>query len=95
CPHVAEELWSRLGHDRSLAHGPFPVADPAYLVAETVEYPIQVNGKLRARVVVPAATGGDDLRAAVLSDPKVAAIVDGQEPHKIIIVPNRLVNIVL
>jgi leucyl-tRNA synthetase len=95
CPHLAEELWSRLGHDHSLAHGPFPVADPAYLVAETVEYPIQVNGKVRARVVVPASTGEDDLREAVLADERVRAIVDGQQPRKIIIVPGRLVNIVL
>jgi len=95
CPHLAEELWSRLGHDRSLAHGPFPVADPAYLVAETVEYPIQVNGKVRARVVVPASTGEDALREAVLADDRVRAIVDGEQPRKIIIVPGRLVNIVL
>jgi leucyl-tRNA synthetase len=95
CPHLAEELWSRLGHERSLAQGPFPVADPAYLVAETVEYPIQVNGKVRARVVVPAEIGADDLREAVLADEKVRAIVDGQQPRRIIIVPGRLVNIVL
>ena len=56
-PHVAEELWSRLGHADSLAHGPFPVADERYLVAETVEYPIQVNGKVRSRVTVPADAG--------------------------------------
>jgi leucyl-tRNA synthetase len=95
CPHVAEELWSRLGHDRSLASGPFPAADPAYLVAETVEYPIQVNGKVRSRVVVPASAGDDELRAAVLADEKVAAIVDGGTPRKIIIVPGRLVNVVI
>ena len=46
-PHVAEELWLRLGHTASLAHGPFPVSDPAYLVDDTVEYPVQVNGKVR------------------------------------------------
>jgi leucyl-tRNA synthetase len=95
CPHLAEELWSRLGHDRSLAHGPFPVADEAYLVAETVEYPIQVNGKVRARVVVPSSTGDDELRAAVLADSKVVEIVNGRKPRKIIVVPGRLVNIVL
>jgi leucyl-tRNA synthetase len=95
CPHLAEELWSRLGHDRSLAHGPFPGADPAYLVAETVEYPVQVNGKVRTRVVVPATTSDDDLRAIVLADPKVAAITNGQAPRKVIIVPNRLVNVVV
>ena len=58
-PHIAEELWSRLGHDASLAYGPFPVADERWLVAETVEYPIQVNGKVRSRVTVPADADGD------------------------------------
>ena len=52
-PHVAEELWARLGQPRSLAYEPFPVADPALLVDETVEYPVQVNGKVRGRVTVP------------------------------------------
>ena len=61
-PHVAEELWSRLGHAESLAHGPFPVADERYLVAETVEYPIQVNGKVRSRVTVPADAGREQVR---------------------------------
>ena len=52
-PHLAEELWRRLGHDTSLAHGPFPQADPAYLVEDTVEYPVQVNGKVRGAITVP------------------------------------------
>ncbi len=53
-PHLAEELWQRLGHSKSLAHGPFPVADPQYLVTDTVEYPVQVNGKVRGRITVAA-----------------------------------------
>ena len=95
CPHLAEELWARLGHDRSLAKGPFPVADPDYLVADTLEYPVQVNGKVRARVVVPSSTGVDELRAAVLADERVRVATGGQEPRKVIIVPGRLVNLVL
>jgi leucyl-tRNA synthetase len=95
CPHLAEELWSRLGHDASLAHGPFPVADPRYLVADTIEYPVQVNGKVRTRVVVPATTTDDDLRAAVLADERVQAATGGRTPRKVIVVPNRLVNLVL
>src|SRR5699024_1142299 len=54
CPHIAEELWQRLGHPDSLVHGPFPVADERYLVEDTMEYPIQVNGKVRSRVTVAA-----------------------------------------
>ena len=53
-PHLAEELWRRLGHEKSLAHGPFPVADEAYLTVDTVEFPVQVNGKVRGHVTVPA-----------------------------------------
>ena len=55
-PHLAEELWRRLGHDTSLAHGPFPVADPQYLVEDTVEYPVQVNGKVAAVTSPPTPT---------------------------------------
>ena len=57
-PHIAEELWARLGHAESLAYGPFPVADERYLVADSVEYPIQVNGKVRSRVTVAADADG-------------------------------------
>lgn len=94
-PHLAEELWNRLGHDTPLAHGPFPVADPAYLVEDTVEYPVQVNGKVRGRITVAANADADALEAAALADEKVAAFIDGKTPKKIIVVAGRLVNIVL
>ena len=93
-PHLAEELWSRLGHEPSLARGPFPVADEQYLVEDTVEYPIQLNGKVRSRVTVPASAGEDEVRATVLADEKVVAALEGQEPRKVIVVPGRLVNVV-
>ncbi|GAA2822069.1 leucine--tRNA ligase [Saccharopolyspora taberi] len=93
-PHLAEELWSRLGHDASLAHGPFPVADDEYLVEDTVEYPIQFNGKVRSRIVVAASAGQDEVKAAALADEKVVAALDGREPRKVIVVPGRLVNVV-
>ncbi|OLL75008.1 Leucyl-tRNA synthetase [Pseudonocardia sp. Ae168_Ps1] len=93
-PHLAEELWQKLGHDGSLAYAPFPQADERYLVAETVEYPIQVNGKVRSRVTVPADAGQDEIRGAALADEKIAAALDGAEPKKVIVVPGRLVNIV-
>ncbi len=85
-PHLAEELWSRLGHDRSLAHGPFPVADEAYLVEDTVEYPVQVNGKVRGRVTVAADADAESLEAAALADDKVVAFLDGRAPKKVIVV---------
>ncbi|MGW4208131.1 leucine--tRNA ligase [Lentzea sp. NPDC004789] len=94
-PHVAEELWTRLGHDGSLAHGPFPAADEQYLVEDTVEYPIQVNGKVRSRVVVAASASQDEIKAAALAEEKIAELVAGGEPRKVIVVPGRLVNVVL
>jgi leucyl-tRNA synthetase len=94
-PHLAEELWQRLGHDTSLAHGPYPVADPDYLVAETMEYPVQVNGKKRGLITVAADADSDTLQAAALADEKVQAFLDGAPPKKVIVVPGRLVNLVV
>ena len=94
-PHLAEELWHRLGHEQSLAHGPFPEADPRYLVTDTVEYPVQVNGKVRGRITVAADAGRDVLEAAALADEKVAAFLAGATPKKVIVVPGRLVNFVM
>jgi leucyl-tRNA synthetase len=94
CPHICEELWSKLGHDTSLVHGPFPEADEQYLVDGTVEYPIQVNGKVRSRMTVPADASEDQLKEAALADEKIAALLEGQEPRKVIVVPGRLVNVV-
>ncbi|MFE7796678.1 leucine--tRNA ligase [Nocardia sp. NPDC057440] len=93
-PHIAEELWERLGHTRSLAHGPFPVADPALLVDASVEYPIQVNGKVRSRIQVSADADNAAIEAAALADEKIAALLGGNAPRKLIVVPGRLVNIV-
>ena len=94
CPHLAEELWHRLGHETSLVRTPFPVADPAWLVADTVEYPVQVDGKVRARVSVPADADGDAVRAVALAEPRVAELLAGAEPRRVVVVPGRLVNVV-
>jgi leucyl-tRNA synthetase len=93
-PHIAEELWSRLGHPDSITHAPYPVADPSKLTAETIEIPVQVNGKVRARLVVPVETDAAGLEAAALADPKVVAALGGATPRKVIAVPGRLVNVV-
>ncbi len=92
--HVAEELWAKLGHDTSLALEPFPVADPALLVTDTVEYPVQVNGKVRGHITVAADLDAAGVEAAALADPKVATSLAGAAPKKVIIVPGRMVNIV-
>ncbi|SFJ53752.1 leucine--tRNA ligase [Amycolatopsis sacchari] len=95
CPHIAEELWHRLGHTDTLVHGPFPVADERYLIEDTVEYPIQVNGKVRARITVAADADKDAVQAAALAEEKIQALLNGGEPRKVIVVPGRLVNVVL
>ncbi len=93
-PHIAEELWERLGHTVALAHGPFPLADPALLVEDSVEYPIQVNGKVRSRVSVPADADAAAVETAALADEKLLEFLDGKTPRKVIVVPGRLVNVV-
>jgi len=93
-PHIAEEMWSRLGHAESLAHGPFPAADPALLVAEQVEYPIQVKGKVRSRVTVPADAPVEDVERAALADARILELLDGAAPRKVVVVPGRMVSIV-
>ncbi|MEV1014900.1 leucine--tRNA ligase [Micromonospora sp. NPDC049801] len=91
-PHLAEELWRKLGHDTSLTYADFPVADPALLVADTVTYPVQVNGKVRGRVEVPADAADETVRAAALE--AVAATLAGREPRKVIVVKGRMVSVV-
>ena len=94
-PHLAEELWERLGHPASLAHGPFPVADPDYLVDDSVEYPVQVNGKVRGRITVSASADADAVEAAALADEKVQAFLAGATPKKVIVVAGKMVNLVV
>ena len=93
-PHIAEELWARLGHDASLAYATFPVADPALLVAETVTYPVQVNGKVRGRVEV-AAGRRRGRRCGRPRWPRSPAQLAGKEPRKVIVVPGRMVSVVV
>ncbi|HEX5366003.1 MAG TPA: leucine--tRNA ligase [Acidimicrobiales bacterium] len=94
-PHVAEELWSRLGHPDSLVDEPFPTADPALLVEDTVEIPVQVNGKVRTRVQVPAGADADAVEAAARRDPRVADLLAGTAIRRVVTVPGRLVNFVV
>ena len=93
-PHVAEELWSRLGHAGSLAHADFPVADPAYLVEDTVTCILQVQGKVRGRVEVPAGVSEDELRELALADAGVQRALDGRGIRTIIVRAPKLVNVV-
>jgi leucyl-tRNA synthetase len=92
-PHLAEELWRRLGREESLAYEAFPVADPALLVAESVTYPVQVNGKVRGRVEVAVDATDDVVRQAALA--AIGEHLDGREPRKVIVVPGRMVSVVI
>nr|WP_233565902.1 leucine--tRNA ligase [Cellulomonas sp. PhB143] len=93
-PHLAEELWSRLGHDGSLAREPFPVADPAQLVEDTVTCVLQVQGKVRGRVEVSPSVTEDELRALALADPAVVRTLDGRGVRTVIVRAPKLVNVV-
>ncbi|MDQ6697789.1 MAG: leucine--tRNA ligase [Actinomycetota bacterium] len=94
-PHMAEELWSRMGHADSLASEPFPSADPAWLARETIEVAVQVNGKLRARIRVSPELDSSALEAAARAEPKVAALLGDAPVRRVVVVPGRLVNLVL
>ncbi|MEV0892451.1 leucine--tRNA ligase [Promicromonospora sp. NPDC050262] len=93
-PHIAEELWSRLGHEESLAHAPFPAADDQYLVQDTVTCVVQVQGKVRARFEVAPDISAEDLEATALAEPNVVKFLDGRGVRKVIVRAPKLVNIV-
>jgi leucyl-tRNA synthetase len=95
CPHMAEEIWQRLGRTESLTYMPFPKADPKMLVQDTIEIPVQINGKMRSKLSVTADVSDDELRSLAMADEKVVQLLAGAAPSKIIVVPKRLVNIVL
>ncbi|MEM9514559.1 MAG: leucine--tRNA ligase [Actinomycetota bacterium] len=94
-PHVAEELWRRLGHNDTLTYEAFPTADPSRLVDDTIEVPVQINGKVRSRIVVPADADPPTLEATALADEAVLAALDGGPPKKVIVVPGRMINVVV
>ena len=92
-PHVAEELWRRLGHATGITRAPWPTPDPAYLTDDEFDLVVQVNGKLRARVIAPREA--DKAALEELAREAAAPHLDGREPTKVIVVPGRLVNFVL
>jgi leucyl-tRNA synthetase len=92
-PHLGEELWEALGHARTLAYEPWPTYDPALLVDDELEIPVQVNGKIRARIRVAASAGTEVVESAARE--AVAAQLDGKEIKKRVVVPGKLVNFVV
>ena len=93
-PHVAEEAWARLGEPGLVADAPWPQADPALLVDDEVTIAIQVNGKLRDTITAPKGAAKESLEQMALSSDKVLRLLEGKAPRKVIVVPDRLVNIV-
>ena len=94
-PHACHVLWSALGHATAVVDERWPEADPAALERETLELVVQVNGKLRARIQVPADAGEDTVREAALADPNVQRYVEDRPLRKFIYVPGRLANLVV
>jgi leucyl-tRNA synthetase len=93
-PHIAEELWSQLGHSESIATADFPKFDESHLVESTKNYPISFNGKMRFTMELPLDLSKDDIEAAVMAHDKTKEQLQGREPKKVIIVPGKIVNIV-
>ncbi len=94
-PHIAEELWGVLGHDMTLTYEPWPSYDPALLVEDSVEIPVSVNGKLRAKIVVPANSDAAAVEAAARADEQVQKNLEGKTVVKVVAVPGRMVNFVV
>jgi leucyl-tRNA synthetase len=95
-PHIAEELWQRLGHDQSLFSSPsWPAWDASKATADDVELVVQVNGKVRSRMTVPRGTSENEARSAAIADENVARFIDGNSVRKVIFVPDRLINLVV
>ena len=94
-PHLAEEAWARLGHGELAADQAWPSYDPALLIDDEVTVAVQVNGKLRETLTAPRGATREALEQMALGADKIARFLDGAAPRKVIVVPDRLVNIVL
>lgn len=94
CPHLGEELWQKLGHNDTLAYEKWPEWDEELVKEESVEIVVQINGKVRTKLQLPAGTGKEDLEKEALSSERIKTLLEGKSIVKIIAVPDKLVNIV-
>ena len=93
-PHFAEELWHRMGNETSVVYADFPTADESQLVDDEIEIPIQIKGKVKSRIMIPADADATAMEAAALADPKIVELLGDAEIRKVIAIPGKLVNIV-
>ena len=94
-PHIAEELWKRLGNTESVAYAPYPVHEDKYLQEDSKEYPVSFNGKVRFKRAYATSMTPAEIEQAILADPQTAEQLQGNTPKKVIVVPNRIINIVM
>ncbi len=95
CPHMSEELWERIGHSYSVHEQAWPVADPALVRRDTVEIPVQVDGRVRERLEVASEASQDEVLAAAQEMPRIAELMEGRTVARVVYVPGRMINIVL
>ena len=93
-PHIAEELWEKLGHDESICNAPFPKFEEKYLLESTKEYPISFNGKMRFKLKLPVDLSKEEIESAVMAQEQTSKYLAGRTPKKVIIIPGKIVNIV-
>ena len=94
-PHIAEELWKRLGNAESVTYAPYPVHEDKYLQEDSKEYPVSFNGKVRFKRAYATSMSVEEIEQAILADPQTAEQLQGNTPKKVIVVPNRIINIVM
>ncbi len=94
-PHITEELWEKLGHGESITYAAFPTWNEAYLAVSTFEYPVSINGKMRAKLNFSTETPKEEMEKAVMQSETVTKFFNGKTPKKIIIVPNKIINVVV
>jgi leucyl-tRNA synthetase len=94
-PHIAEELWHLLGHETSVVDADYPAFEEMYLIEDSIEYPVSVNGKMRAKISFPADASKEEVESGALSNETIQKWMDGKEPRKVIVVPKKIVNIVV
>ena len=93
-PHLAEEIWERFGKKKSIVNEPFPISNPSYLVEEAKNYPVSFNGKMRFTILLSLNLKNEEIKNAVIKDKRTSEYLQGNEPKKWIIIPNKIINIV-